>query len=200
MKTKTYMLEFKPKLLVLALTAAFAQPTMADSYWACGTGNWNSKCWSTTSGGTATVTDPISTTFGDIYVIQSGTTNKTVTFNPTSASLTSLTVDATGTGTMTLSQSANALTSFNEYIGELGTGSFTQSGGTNTVNGGVIVLGYIYQSGTGTYTLSGGTLNGNYEVIGYDGNGTFTQTNGTNNASLLAIDINDGSSSSGTYN
>jgi hypothetical protein len=71
-----------------------------------------------------------------------------------------------------------------------GTGTFNQSGGTNTVTGvdatPALILGY--QSPTvGNYNLSGGALlaSGGLEYIGENGGatGTFTQTGGTNTIS-----------------
>ena len=72
----------------------------------------------------------------------------------------------------------------NEYLGYSGSGSFTQSGGTNSVPaGGSLALG----SGTGssgTYNLSGsGQLSASYESIGYSGTGNFIQTGGTHTVS-----------------
>ena len=71
-----------------------------------------------------------------------------------------------------------------ESIGFLGTGSFNQTGGTNSVSTGL----YVGDAGTGvgTFSLSGNsTLSvGSYETVGYNGNGTFTQ-NGGNNTRVL---------------
>ena len=66
-----------------------------------------------------------------------------------------------------------------EYVGDSGTGAFTQTGGTNTVTGG-LVLGDA-SGGSGTYKLNGGTLAvGGDEYIGNSGTGVFTQKGGTN--------------------
>jgi hypothetical protein len=78
-----------------------------------------------------------------------------------------------------------------EFIGVNGTGTFSQSAGTNTVNEGTstvnpaFVMGF--QSGSsGNYSLSGtGTLSvtgSEAEVIGFFGSATVTQTGGTNNS------------------
>ena len=45
-----------------------------------------------------------------------------------------------------------------EVIGSSGTGSVTQTGGSNTMSGD-LVLGTLFNSISGTYSLSGGTLN-----------------------------------------
>jgi len=88
-----------------------------------------------------------------------------------------------------------------EYIGSGGSGTFNQSGGTNTIdNGGGVGIGY--QSGaTGTYNLSGsGSLSSsNIEFVGYAGHGFFNQTGSSINL------INTGTEKSlsigeGTYN
>ena len=69
-----------------------------------------------------------------------------------------------------------------EYIGRYGTGSFTQTGGTNTI-GNTVRVGY-YSGSDGTYQLSGtGQLSAEWETIGYAGTGSFTQTGGTNTVS-----------------
>jgi len=94
--------------------------------------------------------------------------------------------DANSTGFYELSDTAVLNTgtsgsSYNEYIGYSGAGTFTQSGGTHTVNGS-LYLAYDYGA-SGTYTLSSGVLNvKSYEYIGYSdysATAAFTQTGGT---------------------
>ena len=97
---------------------------------------------------------------------------------------------ATGnTGSYTLS--GGNLSAAAEVIGLAGTGSVTQTGGTNTltgpagapirlsngavVNGGVLTLG-LNTGSSGTYALQGGTLSGNVAV---SANGTFNLSGGT---------------------
>jgi hypothetical protein len=94
-----------------------------------------------------------------------------------------------------------------EYVGYSGTGTFTQSAGTNShknniyfMDDGVLGLGWNNGS-SGTYNLSGGSLstgNSATEYVGYSGSGSFTQTGGTNNASG-GFDVGVNSGSSGTY-
>jgi autotransporter-associated beta strand protein len=88
-----------------------------------------------------------------------------------------------------------------EYIGHSGTGTFTQTGGTNTILSGIsyLYLGYNANS-NGTYNLSdAGQLSTDRESIGHSGTGIFTQTGGTNTiTSFLYLGMNPGSS--GTYN
>ena len=67
-----------------------------------------------------------------------------------------------------------------QYIGYSGSGSFTQSGGTNNVLAAQnLFLGYNL-GGSGTYSLSNGLLSVITETIGYSGSGGFTQSGGTN--------------------
>ena len=69
-----------------------------------------------------------------------------------------------------------------EYVGNSGSGTFLQSGGTNRVNGN-LYLGYNSTS-NGIYQLSGaGSLTAGSEYVGYSGAGTFTQSAGTNTIS-----------------
>ena len=64
------------------------------------------------------------------------------------------------------------------FVGYSGTGTFTQTGGTHTVNS-YLHLGYNKGS-EGNYTLSDGSLNvGHNTCVGCSGTGTFTQTGGT---------------------
>ena len=83
-----------------------------------------------------------------------------------------------------------------EIIGEFGTGSFTQSGGTNSISGGMAIG--CFAGGSGTYNFSGGSLSAPTEYVGYSGTGVFTQSGGTNAVSSLVLAQSPGSS--GTYN
>jgi hypothetical protein len=110
-----------------------------------------------------------------------------------------------------------------EYIGNLGKGTFTQTGGTNDAY--QISIGYNGAGANGTYTQSAGVTSvkgtltigsaagatgvyslsgtglldatGKTEYIGASGKGTFTQTGGTNQAGVIILGNNVGSS--GTY-
>ena len=98
----------------------------------------------------------------------------------------------------TYSLSGGSLSVPNEFVGYSGTGTFTQSGGTNTA--GKLTLAYGSGS-SGTYGLSGsGLLLVPTEYVGYSGTGTFTQSGGTNDLtgnSSLSIAYSSGSG--GTY-
>jgi hypothetical protein len=102
---------------------------------------------------------------------------------------------ASTTGTFTLA-SGKTLTTTSENIGNSGTGTFTQTGGTNTT--GEFCVAYDAGS-SGTYNLSGGVLSAStqYPYVGYSGNGTFTQTGGT--AKLRTLAIGSQSGSNGVY-
>ncbi len=99
--------------------------------------------------------------------------------------------------------SGGTLTTFTEFIGNAGSGTFTQSGGVH-VNGTDRLHAYElylgYQAGSsGTYVLSAGTLTVvNGEFVGWDGSGSFTQLGGVNVADILALSVQAGSS--GNYN
>ena len=73
-----------------------------------------------------------------------------------------------------------------EYVGFSGAGTFTQSGGTSIIAGGVAgVPSFLWLGdyGNGTYSLSGGSLSIPYEYVSYVGTGNFTQSGGTNTLS-----------------
>jgi hypothetical protein len=78
-----------------------------------------------------------------------------------------------------------------EVVGNSGSGTFTQSGGTNTAQD--LILGNQV-GGSGTYTLMGGTLHafGN-EFVGHTGPGIFNQSGGINQTTFLYV-------SNATYN
>ncbi|HEY1686027.1 MAG TPA: hypothetical protein VGG19_14775 [Tepidisphaeraceae bacterium] len=112
--------------------------------------------------------------------------------------------------TLALSASKSLSVAGQEIIGNSGSVTATQTGGTNTITGAssIFVLGYNAGS-SGSYTLSGtGVLsllgsNGASEAIGFYGTGTFNQTGGsnilgnaTNQGNLL---VNASTVSTGTY-
>ena len=90
----------------------------------------------------------------------------------------------TGTGSYNLS-GTGSLSSYWQYIGYSGTGTFSQSGGTNSAT--YLQLG-VNAGATGTYNLGGGQLLASNESVGNSGTGAFTQTGGTNTvSSSLAV-------------
>ena len=85
-----------------------------------------------------------------------------------------------------------------ETVGFLGTGSFTQTGGTNVA----AYLALAANSGAvGTYSLSGaGLLSVPYEYVSDGGTGTLTQSGGTNVVSSLTLSSIIPPIGQGTYN
>jgi fibronectin-binding autotransporter adhesin len=109
-----------------------------------------------------------------------------------------LSSDANGTYNL----SGGSLSAPSEVIGNIGAGSFTQSGGTNTVyNAGYFLFFGYNPTGIGTYNLSGsGMLNVTPpETIGYQGTGVFTQSGGTHTAAG-GLYLAAANGSAGTYN
>ncbi len=102
--------------------------------------------------------------------------------------------NAGGSGSYILSASG-LLTTPNELIGVYGSnaygsplaasGSFTQSGGTNTVSG-ELALGYN-AGGSGSFYLASSLLTAATEYVGVSGTGSFTQSGGTNAAGALVL-------------
>ncbi len=92
--------------------------------------------------------------------------------------------------------SAGTLAIEYETVGDQGTGTFAQSGGTNVATQ-VTLAGYA--GSNASYTLSGiGGLSAGTENVGLYGTGTFNQYAGTNTAGLIAIASNSGAY--GAYN
>ncbi len=89
------------------------------------------------------------------------------------------------------------LSADDEFIGQYGTGSFYQSGGTHTVTNNLVLARGL--GSNGSYELNGGSLSANNETVGATGNGVFTQNDGTNTVTNeLSLGAYVGSSS--TYN
>lgn len=94
-----------------------------------------------------------------------------------------------GSGTYNLSGSGSLSVTGDEYIGDLGTGTFNQSGGTHTATAQGHNLNLGVRAGSiGTYNLSGtGFLNTYSEYVGYKGTGVFNQTGGTHTPLILTL-------------
>ncbi|MCK4341029.1 MAG: hypothetical protein KAY37_04820 [Phycisphaerae bacterium] len=95
-----------------------------------------------------------------------------------------------------------SLTTGWEEVGKGGTGTFIQTGGTNTVTGGGLGYGFAVgkQAGSyGLYELRDGQLSVVYhEGVGWEGTGVFVHTGGTNTVGdWLAVGVYPGSD--GTY-
>ncbi len=149
--------------------------------------------------GSVTINDPV-TCQGTITAVSGGTINLNngLVLSGGDVSL--------GNGNLTVNDltsgiSGGSLISSSEYVGNVGTATFTQSGGANDVSN---YLNIGSNAGSnGTYSLSGnGTLFGNYMQVGYSGTGLFTQSGGNayTNISDLFIGCNAGSSGTCTLN
>jgi len=91
--------------------------------------------------------------------------------------------NTSATGTYLLSGTGSlSLTGGSEHVGVYGTGIFTQTGGTNTINSGYSLSLGDNAGATGTYSLSAsGSLSvSGSEYIGNSGAGNFNQSGGTN--------------------
>ena len=108
--------------------------------------------------------------------------------------------NAGSSGTYNLSGQA-LLSRFYEDIGFSGTGTFTQSGGSNVVgsNADSIFDVGVNPGSVGSYNLDGQSLFSSRSCgLGGSGTGTFTQSGGT--SSIFSLELGDSPASSGTYN
>ena len=144
-----------------------------------------------TKGGAGTLTLSASNSYSGATDVTGGTLAITGAINaPASA----FTVDGSGAAA-TLGTSA-FLSASNTYIGVSSSGSFTQSGGTESDS----VALYIGDNAgsTGVYNLVGGTLQTPYAYVGYSGSGGFIQTGGTD-FKLTDLYVGFNAGSTGTY-
>ncbi len=130
------------------------------------------------------------------------TSNTNVTFNYTyTTGINDLEIDSGNT--LTQSSSGTAMVCSTELLGDDGGATYTQSAGSNTINGANnFALGFA-SGESSTYNLSGTgqfiDTGSNYGAVGYSGNGTFTQTGGT--ASVTnELDVGENANSVGVYN
>ena len=129
------------------------------------------------------------------YVINGGTAAITL---PGAACSCFYLGDPNSTNSGTIQMSGGNLSSAYEYFGNLGSGTFNQSGGTNNVIYGPY-LGNNAGS-TGSYGLSGsGVLSSQYEYVGFNGTGAFGQSGGTNTP-IFELDLGENLGASGSYN
>ena len=167
-----------------------ASPARADVTWNVQQGDWSvATNW---SGGAL----PTSTDNADIF------NGGTATITTTGDTCSTLSLGNTaGSGAINMT-SGSFTVSGSAFVGFSGTGTFTQSGGTNNVtygNQGAVYLGYNVGS-NGTYSLgSSGLLSAWSETVGNSGTGNFTQSGGTNTISRNLY-IGESAGSNGTYN
>jgi hypothetical protein len=143
--------------------------------------------------------DAVLGNFGVAHYI---TSNTNVTFNYTyTTGINYLEIDSGNT--LTQSSSGTAMVCSTEVLGDDGGGTYTQSAGSNTING-ANNFGVGFASGeSSTYNLSGtgqfSDTGSGYGEVGNFGNGTFTQTGGT--ASVTnELDLGEFANSVGVYN
>ena len=119
-----------------------------------------------------------------------------------------LTLSGTGTinlgsGNLTSNDSTSGISGgslyvVNQYVGNGGMGTFTQSGGNSTISN-LLYLGFN-AGDSGTYNLSGsGHVSANGEYVGLSGSGTFTQPGGINSANNGYLYLGYNAGSRGTY-
>lgn len=156
----------------------------ASRYWIVPSGDWSTP--SNWGGGEPTSSD-------SALIHNSGTASITLADEVCSSLVLGSPPMTSGSLNIT---SGSLTTTSAEIVGLYGTGTLTQSGGTNTYNGAVI-LGFSSGS-RGTYNMSGGSLLTNSPnaiiIVGQGSTGTFNQSGGYNAASAIGI------SSMGTYN
>jgi hypothetical protein len=152
-------------LVVLILTSTVAR---ADVTWQVASGDWSvASNW---GGALPTANDYA-------YISNGGTVN--VTQVGESCLVLDIGVNSGLSGNLQMSGGSLG-SNYGELVGDSGTGSFSQTGGTNS--GSDVILGNTIGS-VGTYNLAGGNLTALYqgESVGQAGIGSFTQSGGNNN-------------------
>lgn len=180
-----------------AIILSSFQSIAVDKSWVCDSENWGrNDCWNP-------VGQP--NTGDNVYLIQSGSTDRIVTYDETltpTPELNSLRIDATGSGTMTLLQEQGSLDAADIFIGYDGNGIYTQLGGVNDMSSQEnIYLGYN-STATGIYNLYDGYVGNIFPIydayVGYNGAGIFNQYGGIHSVSDLQLGFNN--NANGTYN
>jgi hypothetical protein len=157
---------FRKLALAGGMVLLTARTGRAQSVWQGTTGSWfTSGNW---NGGV-----PNSTIFSQIN--NGGTAQ--IASGGAAASTLILGAGAGDSGTLSIS-GTGTLTTTTEYVGEFGSGTVNQSGGTNNVGTLNMATGDFHA--IGAYTLSGGVLNVGTMIVGYSSNTAgFVQTGGT---------------------
>jgi hypothetical protein len=179
-------------ITVMAAAGMFLTETAqaATTYtWYCTNNSWDiATCWS--PNGTPTSSDNVV-----VNPVSGSDTLLTINSGTGTASALSMAVDSTTINTVTLQQSGGSLSAVYEFIGYSGTGTFTQSGGTNNVSS--LQLGA--NGSDGTYDLSGGTVSTNVTVVGGTGTGSVIHTGGTFTVTTGDLTLGSGAGGLGTY-
>ena len=156
---------YKSGIIACVILMVASYPAAANTWWQAGAGDW-----SVTTNWTSGEPDD----YGDNALIDNG---GTATISAPNAELCRYLYPGWAAGNSgSVEMSGGSLSTYLEYIGFHGTGSFTQSDGTHTI-GDYIYLGY-YFDGVGAYDISGGTLTVDDLYTGWSGSGTFKVTSG----------------------
>ncbi|MGA2254512.1 MAG: hypothetical protein ABSG53_07620, partial [Thermoguttaceae bacterium] len=160
-------------LAAVAILLVAAPQAQADVTWSTSSGNWSvSSNWGGNLPGPS----------DEAYIINGGIAVITVS-GAVCNDLYLGDANSANSGTVQMSGSGSLSPTNNEYLGNYGAGTFTQSGGTNNVGNNNLYLGSnsVSSSGNGSYALSGaGVLLAGQEYVGNYGTGTFSQSGGTN--------------------
>ena len=191
---------------VAAMFLLAATPLHADVYkWVVvPSGDWSDAgSWLNSEGSAG-----VPTSNDTAYVVNGGTAAITTQPGAVCNNLYLGDPNSANSGTIQISSSGSLSTSTNEYLGNSGTGTLIQSGGTNNIGeylylgnqaggaGTYILSGSGYLSASGTFS-SGGSTYYSQENVGNSASGTFTQTGGTNTCSYLNLGNYGVSTSSG---
>lgn len=174
----------------LAATLVTAGAGAADVHWSpqCGTGDWDSFCWSLADGGVPMLWRPAS---GDAAWLQRDGGRLQLSFGaagvpPVPALLSRLTLDGRQGGAVELTVLQGQLQAGAAVLGATGRGAIIQQGGRVGIDGD-LVLGQASGS-QGVYQLEGGTLGVAGSVKQSQGRGTLVLAGGTLLATRLALD------------
>ncbi len=170
--------------VAVLLIVGICSVAQAESTWNAGTGDWQ-----TDANWTGGLPDS-----GDlVYVNNGGTAQIGGGYAAVARNY------SVGTGTIELSGTTSSLTATgtHSYLGNGGTGLFTQTGGLHDITGFGL---YIGQSGgNGTYDLIDGQFNATYLRVGENSVGTLNQSGGTTTVTN-SIAVGRHLNSVGTYN
>ena len=177
--------------LSLTLSISTVPMSVQAATWNCANDFWDiASCWDTAI--VPTSNDNVS-----VYTVGGADTLLKIGNATGNAYANSIYMNATTGTTVTLQQTGGNLFTVYEIIGNSGTGTFTQSGGSNTLRG-ALTLG-LNSMANGSYNLSGtGVLSALEQFIGRSGTGTFTQSGGSN--TLSALYLGRTSTGNGSYN
>ena len=162
----------------LVLTIQLLNPSVTvavDKYWNVTSGDWSDTIpcpWNPS---------PEPSSSDDAYIENGGT----ATISSPGQICGDLTLGGS-TGSGTIEMLNGDLSTTTAFLGNSGTGVFSQSGGTNIT--GTLFVGPFPSTGNGSYTLSGsGLLSVESEWVGCYGTGSFTQTGGIHTVSFLHV-------------